>query len=176
MKTKSSLPAFVAALCASFVFAGSALAQSFTPTSDYGVLGSGTNYFYDSFDAANKAKSFTDNFTFQVLSASTFDLLKITFPGISNHTVGLFSVAPAGTHSYSLGTSIGTGKNDLKSVFLAPGVYDIQVTGTVRRNDEGYFAGKFSIAAVPEPGEWALILSGLGLLGVVVRRRTRQPA
>jgi hypothetical protein len=37
----------------------------------------------------------------------------------------------------------------------------------------GQLVGSFSIAAVPEPEQYAMLLAGLGLLGVAVRRRAR---
>jgi hypothetical protein len=32
---------------------------------------------------------------------------------------------------------------------------------------------KVALAPVPEPGEWAMMLAGMGLLGVVIRRRRK---
>ena len=34
----------------------------------------------------------------------------------------------------------------------------------------------YSVSSVPEPGEWALMLGGLGLLGFIARRKTRNSA
>ncbi len=54
---------------------------------------------------------------------------------------------------------------------LALGDYTLHVFGTVAPLG-GSYAGTITLA-VPEPGEWALFLSGIGLIGLMVRRRTR---
>lgn len=50
---------------------------------------------------------------------------------------------------------------DLNAVGLAQVAFDV---GTV------------AVAAVPEPGEWALMLAGLGVMGSIARRRSRNAA
>jgi uncharacterized membrane protein len=37
----------------------------------------------------------------------------------------------------------------------------------------GSYGGTLAIAAIPEPGEWAMMLAGLGIMGSMVRRRSR---
>ena len=37
-----------------------------------------------------------------------------------------------------------------------------------------YVDGSLSVVAVPEPGQWALLLAGLGVVGAVPRRRARR--
>lgn len=37
--------------------------------------------------------------------------------------------------------------------------------------DDYYTQGFLKVAAVPEPGEWAMILAGLGMISVIARRR-----
>lgn len=41
---------------------------------------------------------------------------------------------------------------------------------------EAYFSTKITVAAVPEPESYALMLAGLGLMGTVARRRTQRSA
>jgi hypothetical protein len=67
---------------------------------------------------------------------------------------------------------------------LASGTYYLDIKGTWAKPDrlsENSYLTKPSIsfygtptitAAVPEPGEWAMMLAGLGMMGFVVRRRT----
>ncbi len=56
-----------------------------------------------------------------------------------------------GTHTYNLDVSKAAGS----------GTWNAHLTG---------------VAPIPEPGEWALMLSGLGLIGFMVRRRTADVA
>jgi hypothetical protein len=60
---------------------------------------------------------------------------------------------------------------DQDSNFLGRGVY-IGFTAGSGLADDGHFIG--SLTPIPEPEAWALLLAGLGLLGIAVRRR--QPA
>ncbi|TCJ17926.1 PEP-CTERM sorting domain-containing protein [Parasulfuritortus cantonensis] len=95
---------------------------------------------------------------------------------IDDLAVDLYS-ASASTCSYAnqnctgtLVASLGSGDNiSFTTPALDPGYYFFKVTG----NTTG-IAGQYSysVAAVPEPGELAMMLSGLGLLGFMVHRRT----
>lgn len=57
---------------------------------------------------------------------------------------------------------------------LAAGTYTITGTAFVSPLDGGYAA--MSVVAVPEPGEWAMMLAGLGVLGAIARRRSIRQA
>ncbi len=63
----------------------------------------------------------------------------------------------------------------IDSGVLAAGNYYIRAQGqynaTPLANSVQYGTGNLSIQAIPEPSEWALMLSGLGLMGFVARRR-----
>ena len=63
----------------------------------------------------------------------------------------------------------------VNSGVLSAGNYYLRVQGqynaTPLQNSVQYGSGNLSIAAIPEPSEWALMLSGLGLMGFVARRR-----
>lgn len=57
---------------------------------------------------------------------------------------------------------------DEDSNFLGRGVY-IGFTAGTGLADDGHFVG--SLTPIPEPGTWAMLLAGLGVLGLSVRRR-----
>jgi hypothetical protein len=51
----------------------------------------------------------------------------------------------------------------------------VTITGTGAGTVFGLAADPLTISAVPEPATYALMLAGLGLMGVVVRRREAKP-
>ena len=51
--------------------------------------------------------------------------------------------------------------------------YDWKVTGIVPAGKTASFGSQFTIAAVPEPEEWAMMLVGVGLVGYQVRRKQK---
>lgn len=58
----------------------------------------------------------------------------------------------------------------------APGTYSamfrlIDLTAGSQIGSSGQFNVDFEVAAIPEPSSWVMFLAGLGLLGVVARRR-----
>ena len=77
-----------------------------------------------------------------------------------------------------IGTSviIPNGTTAFPSATLTGGNYYIKVAGElnsapVLSQNFGSYDGIGRIAAIPEPSEWALMLSGLGLMGFMARRR-----
>ncbi|MBI3043020.1 MAG: FxDxF family PEP-CTERM protein [Betaproteobacteria bacterium] len=81
--------------------------------------------------------------------------------------------------SDALGTLLGTdwsldgSRIDLKA-HLDPGDFSARISGTADGELGGGFY--FSVAAVPEPAEWMLLLSGLVIVGFMARRKTSWPA
>jgi hypothetical protein len=68
----------------------------------------------------------------------------------------------------------GLGDFQWKQGYLGKGDYSLVVSGDGHGKGAVYGYALFAQAApVPEPGEWALMLSGLGLVGAVIRRRTK---
>ncbi len=56
------------------------------------------------------------------------------------------------------------------SWMLHSGVYDLEFTGTINANG-GSYTGQLSTSPVPEPTGWALMMAGLGAMGMLARRR-----
>lgn len=86
----------------------------------------------------------------------------------SDLTLTLYSGADAGGSVLSTANSAGgamISTNDM----LGAGSYSARVSGTA----DGLVGGGylFSIAAVPEPAEWMLLLCGLVTMGFIARRR-----
>ncbi len=90
-------------------------------------------------------------------------------------------VIGAGGGDVLLSTAPNFGIVSFPSAVLTGGNYYIQAQGTFNPlavepfNQAGYQGGGriAAITAVPEPSEWALMLSGLGLMGFVARRRRK---
>lgn len=113
--------------------------------------------------------AFSDIIQFDVGGASTLggtvaDVSFSSFLNIDNLSVAL----QAGDGS-SLGNWAGDSMTFLAN--LAAGEYYFAVSGIGVGSLGGIYQYAVSAAPVPEPGEWALMLSGLGLMGFMMRRR-----
>jgi hypothetical protein len=122
-----------------------------------------------------------DDFTFSIASASTvtFDFLAYdyfadlaqTIPGsLSQVNFELFDSAMMSLGSWNTG---GDHSSFTFSESLAGGDYSFTVYGDQPLVSTGYYDMTVSVP-IPEPETYAMLLAGLGLLGVVARRRKQQ--
>jgi hypothetical protein len=56
---------------------------------------------------------------------------------------------------------------------LTTGTYDLEISGTINANGGGY-SGELDTVPVPEPTGWAMLMAGLGAIGMLARRRKNQ--
>jgi hypothetical protein len=137
--------------------------------------------------------NFDNTWVFSISPAglAALDVIFLPIQNISNFTVRLFDVADslcggAGSacSSLTLGGLLATSTTvpNYASVldFTGPlsGTYAFEVTGTISGLAAGqpasYVGNLQTVAAVPEPETYLLVLSGLGLMGWVRRRQAKQ--
>jgi hypothetical protein len=120
-----------------------------------------TNNFTNTLGALSDLDSidgvFIDHIVFNLTSAST-----ITLTGTNNATAVLLNT---GDPLYSFISADFVSPLSLTAT-LAAGFYQADFKST-----DGVFTGALSVAAVPEPETYAMLLAGLGLIGFSARRR-----
>jgi hypothetical protein len=144
-------------------------------------------HFGDTFTASTMGNTFSDVFTFNIgtpfdAAASvtssylntpqTKDLL---ITGLSLYrydpaTMAILGTAIAGINETGFG-SHPTDSWSLSAYGLSSGYYALKVDGQVMGVGGGAFGGDLTISPVPEPQAWAMLLAGLGLVSVAVRRK-----
>ncbi len=107
-------------------------------------------------DAGGSSSSFTIN----------FGPWSYTIPAVTFTSVSLFKDG----NSAALWTLSPNSSDFSHSDTLGAGHYHFELSGTA--NGAGTYVTALSAAPVPEPGEWVMILAGLGLVGMMARRRS----
>ena len=138
------------------------------------TLGSMVSSFSSSTAVASGVRTLTYNFTLnQSLSDWTFYIEN----GSGGPTGSLFKTAdivssPLGNFRTS-GTDIALETNTFSAQLnesIAAGAYSLKLTFDSTNGDfQGYLAT--NTAPVPEPAEWAMLLAGLGFVGLIARKR-----
>jgi len=136
-------------------------------TSDFGPV--------ESFDVGSLNKTFSDVFYFTIAGLSSADsnvssisfdeTAGINFSQFDLYKVGSSTAAAQGSLDAESGLWILSGTN------LTAGSYFFKVAGTVATNDAVTYSGNVLVSAVPEADTYAMLLAGLGLVGVIARRR-----
>ena len=146
------------------------------------VLGSGLLDWGANLTKSGITGAIDNTFTFQSASASpaSFDFQVYSYSNITGLTATLTNLA---THTavsvpFVSGGALQWDMENLDGVFtLAPATnYSLQVTGTFvpwASAASGAYNVAVTVAAVPEPETFAMLLAGLGLVGFIGRRRSR---
>lgn len=136
-----------------------------------------TANFGSSFLLNNKNNTFADKFRFSVTTVDhDFDAIvsSITRNALTGLDItGLSLFSNAGTLITS-GTQESTGAVDIWSLRadnLDVGNYYLQVSGKMVSGTGGSFGGTVMLAPVPEPETYGMMLAGLGVVGLLARRR-----
>lgn len=162
MKLKTTLVALVAALGLSNVQAN---------TYDLGALSAGS-FTSGQYSVANANDgSFTDTFNFSLTSLSN---LSGAF-AVNVLNTNFFINAITLTNSLTTTTgSIGTfdsAAGAFAATSLGGGAYSLSLSGYETGEKGGKYTLSYTLAPVPEPETYAMFLAGLGLMGVIARRR-----
>lgn len=143
-------------------------------------------HFGDTFAAATTGSSFSDVFTFTVdsrfdssgsVTSSYLNSSKVKDLLITGFSLYQFNPATMTIGSTIAGVNeTGPGPHptdswSLSAFGLTSGIYALKVDGKVVGNGGGAFGGDLSIAPVPEPETYGMLLAGLGLVGFMARRR-----
>lgn len=138
----------------------------------------------NAYSVTHDTGSFNDIFTFSLsqLSDTVASAVSIFLPGINggpasfditNGTLSLFS-DPDGDGAGGVNTQIasvafGSSNGTLAVNNVAAGSYFWSVAGDATGTNGGVYL--FAANTVPEPGTYAMMLAGLGLLGFIAKRR-----
>ena len=154
-------------------------------------LTDGSGFFGDTFAANNKGSTFADHFTFTVegTTGMNFDAIissisRTADTGLDISSLSLYRVGggtgtggTAGDTLVSSGSALQSGGIDvwtLTSNNLSAGNYYVMVGGNLVSDSAASFGGAVMMspmAPVPEPETYGMMLAGLGVLGVLARRR-----
>lgn len=136
----------------------------------------GSAHFGDKFKNNLKDDTFGDKFTFTTTGSSKLDLIltSTSTSALNGLNITGFSLYKANGDLAVAGSMVQTGMTDkwtLGDANLAAGSYFVKVSGNVVSNTGGAFAANGTISAIPEPEGYAMLFVGLGLIGLVKRRR-----
>lgn len=174
MAIKKNLIAALTLACAS-LGAPAAYADDISGSAVAIDLTDGAGFYGAAFAMSNMGNTFSDHFTFSMADGMNLDAIVSSIArggGDGMDITGFDVYNTAGL--VQAGTMLHDGAVDVWTVStsgLAAGDYWLQVSGTMNSDQAAAFGGAIAMAPVPEPGTYALLLAGLGVVGVIGRRR-----
>ena len=124
--------------------------------------------------------TFSDDYTFSVAGLSDADVTvfgsmkakKSPREPIDDFEISLWRSTPGTPEFLANGTSLGHFGWELPYSNLSNGDYFLRLTGTASPFAKARYSGEVQISPVPEASTWIMMLVGVGLVGLALRRKT----
>lgn len=176
-------------------FANADLASAgISPGTFAGLMSDTINTINGTFGNSTAPVRDTDVFSFRIPTGHQLTAINLTYTTISGDSgggsyFGIQGGLDIGTGFATVGSNLSNAlimdSGNLLASFAAGPEFDgTGLTAPLGAGDYTMFLSEthavvgykmdFAVSAVPEPGEWAMLLAGLGLMGCIVRRRTNK--
>lgn len=173
MKTKTILSAIVLATAA--LGSQAVYADDISNPPEALTLVDDSAFFGALFTGNNMGNTFADQYTFTTTSLGAIGADLTSLTGNANVGLDITGFALYGSGGLVMdGTMVSTGAVDqwtLNTGNVAAGEYYLQVSGSMVSRSAGKYYANVTLAPVPEPETYAMMLGGLGLLAFTARRR-----
>ena len=169
------------------VLSSQAVAQTTPSTMNLGAISAPFSVSYGKTFFAPTLTPFYDDYTFTLSPAASFSSITASinlgsFLGIDNISARLFqgsgpfsgSATPlmqAWSTPFSAAPGITGSTTVVYLSTLAADTYTLEIRGNVVGTNGGTYSGSLNVAAIPEPEIFAMLLAGLGLVGLFSRRK-----
>ena len=134
--------------------------------------------FYDDFYFSVPNSVSADSITSTISLGQSFQIsnLDVRLYRDNNYTAPILGAVPGGAiEAWGTAINIAPGMTGnvqvLNTTISQPGEYVLEVRGTATGTNGGSYTGQLNITPVPLPAAFPLLLSALGLLGGLVRKR-----